>query len=232
MSHRATLGWGDPAKLSAQNIAHFLSGCYLNLLSILGENIFYSRRYRPLTEWLVCQLVKYPKMKQSGQRKKGYKERDSTGCGQHRHLFIRPMCCRNRWILQDRRAPGSLVGLIICLLYADSRQVSSPVSQSPAAPCIHHPLKGDEQLQASRKTADSLVFVLSFHCAHPLGPPSTQLTREPRLSQMEMQLTLLLSFLPFCHSIQEPLKLHILTQTGKMPSTAMLQFASTGSKVQ
>lgn len=125
-----------------------------------------------------------------------------------------------------------MVGLIICLLYADSCQVSSPLSQSPAAPCTHHPLKGDEQLQASRKTADSLVFVLSFHCAHPLGPPSTQLTREPRLSQMEMQLTFLLSFLPFCHSIQEPLKLHILTQTGKMPSTATLQLASTGSKVQ
>lgn len=60
--------------------------------------------------------------------------------------------------------------------------------------------------------------------------PQGQLTREPRLAQMEMHLTLLLPL--FCLSITAPLKLHISTQTGKMPFTGMLQLASTGSKVQ
>lgn len=64
----------------------------------------------------------------------------------------------------------SLVGLIICLLYVNSHQVSTPLSQS--------------------------------------------------------------LFLPLCQSMQEPLELYIVTQTGKMPFTAMLQLASTGSKVQ
>lgn len=42
--------------------------------------------------------------------------------------------------------------------YGNFHQVSSPLSQSLAAPCIHHPLKGNEQLEASRKPADPLAF--------------------------------------------------------------------------
>lgn len=91
----------------------------------------------------------------------------------------------------------SLVGSIICLLYVNSHQVSTPLSQSPAAPCTHHPLKGNEQLQASRNNADPLVFGFRFHCTHPQGPLSSQLTRDLRLAQMEMQLTLLF----FCLSV-------------------------------
>ena len=71
--------------------------------------------------------------------------------------------------------------------YGNSHQVFSPLSQSPAAPCTHHPLKGNEQLQASRKSADPLAFAspraLSFQRAHHQEPPSSQFAGEPRLAQ-------------------------------------------------
>lgn len=74
-------------------------------------------------------------------------------------------------------------------------------SPEPISSCSMYPSPSDGQwtLQASRRNADPLAFGFSFHCTHTQGPPSSQLTREPRLAQMEMQLTLLLPL--FCLSV-------------------------------
>lgn len=123
--------------------------------------------------------------------------------------------------------------------YGNFHQVSSPLSQSLAAPCIHHPLKGNEQLEASRKPADPLAFTgpcaLSFQHAHHQEPPS----RRAKGGSVEMQVScsscishFCFPFLLLCCSMQEPLKLHIPIQPGKLPFTGMLQLVSTGSKAQ
>lgn len=93
--------------------------------------------------------------------------------------------------------------------YGNFHQVSSPLSQSLAAPCIHHPLKGNEQLEASRKPADPLAFTspcaLSFQHAHHQEPPSSQFAEEPRVAQWRCKSAALhashASAFPFCSSV-------------------------------
>lgn len=85
----------------------------------------------------------------------------------------------------QRPAPGPLAGFIPCLPH----QVLSPLSQPPAAPCTHHPLKEDEQLQAPIKPAEPLAFVSarvpSFQRAHHQEPPGSQFMGEPSLPRTD-----------------------------------------------
>lgn len=124
--------------------------------------------------------------------------------------------------------------------YGKAHQVSSPLSQSPAAPGTHHPLKGNERLEAPRKPSDPLSALCSQLpvCPSPAGSEQPACRRAKAGSGGDAkQLSSCISHIysPFSllhHDTQKPLKPHIPTQPGKLPFTDVLQIVSTSSEAQ